>query len=111
MSCRLLIAAAFAGIVAIPVLAADLSIEVRGVRSADGRVYVAVHGPESKDTSRASITTDPIGPGPVTLSTSSAANAGCGRGSTPNGSADDATASLPWRARLRHVDNCQRDIP
>ena len=36
--------------VAIPVLAADLSIEVRGVRSADGRVYVAVHGPESKDT-------------------------------------------------------------
>ena len=50
MSCRLLIAAAFAGIVAIPVLAADLSIEVRGVRSADGRVYVAVHGPESKDT-------------------------------------------------------------
>ena len=62
-------------------------------------------------TSRASITTDPIGPGPVALSTSSAANAGCGRGSTPNGSADDATASLPWRARLRHVDNCQRDIP
>ena len=50
MSYRLLIAAAFAGMIAIPVLAADLSIEVRGVRSADGRVYVAVHGPESKDT-------------------------------------------------------------
>ena len=50
MSYRLLTAAACAGIVAIPVLAADLSIEVRGVRSADGRVYVAVHGPESKDT-------------------------------------------------------------
>ena len=47
---RLHITAALAGMVAIPVLAADLSIEVRGVRSADGRVYVAVHGPESKDT-------------------------------------------------------------
>ena len=47
---RLDITAALAAMVAIPVLAADLSIEVRGVRSADGRVYVAVHGPESKDT-------------------------------------------------------------
>ena len=47
---RLHITAAVAAMVAIPVLAADLSIEVRGVRSADGRVYVAVHGPESKDT-------------------------------------------------------------
>ena len=46
---RLHITAAVAAMVA-PVLAADLSIEVRGVRSADGRVYVAVHGPESKDT-------------------------------------------------------------
>ena len=45
------------------------------------------------------------------LSTSNVANADCGCGSTPTGSADDATASLPWRARLRHVDNCQRDIP
>ena len=43
---RLLTTAAFAAMVAIPVLAADLSIEVRGVRSADGRVYVAVHGRE-----------------------------------------------------------------
>ena len=47
---RLQFIAALAGMVAIPVLAAELSIEVRGVRSADGRVYVAVHGPESKDT-------------------------------------------------------------
>ena len=47
---RLLTTAALAGMAAIPVVAADLSIEVRGVRSADGRVYVAVHGPESKET-------------------------------------------------------------
>ena len=25
--------------------------------------------------------------------------------------AADGTASLPWRARLRHVDNCLRDSP
>ena len=47
---RLLATTAVAGIVAVPVFAADLAIEVRGLRSADGRVYVAVHGPESKDT-------------------------------------------------------------
>ena len=47
---RLLTTTALAAMVAIPVLAADLSIEVRGVRSGDGRVYVAIHGPESKDT-------------------------------------------------------------
>ena len=47
---RLFITAALAGMVAVPSLAADLSIEVRGVRSDVGRVYVAVHGPESKDT-------------------------------------------------------------
>ena len=45
---RLLPTAAVAAIVAVPVFAADLAIEVRGVRSTDGRVYVAVHGPESK---------------------------------------------------------------
>ena len=39
---RLLTTATLAGIVAVPVFAADLAIEVRGVRSADGRVYVAV---------------------------------------------------------------------
>ena len=47
---RLLTTATLAGIVAVPVFAADLAIEVRGVRSADGRVYVAVHGPESQAT-------------------------------------------------------------
>ena len=47
---RLLPTAALAGIVAVPVFAADLAIEVRGVRSTDGRLYVAVHGPESKAT-------------------------------------------------------------
>ena len=62
-------------------------------------------------TSRASIETDPIGPGPFALSTSSAANAGCGSESTIAGGADDATASSPWRAALRHVDNCQRETP
>ena len=36
--------------VTIPVLAADLAIEVRGVRSDVGHVYVAVHGSEAKDT-------------------------------------------------------------
>ena len=46
---RLLATAVLAGLVAAPVFAADLAIEVRGVRSTDGRVYVAVHGPESKD--------------------------------------------------------------
>ena len=48
--------------------------------------------------------------GPVALSTSSVANAGCACRATSTGCVDDATASLPWRATLRHVDNCQRDI-
>ena len=46
---RLLPTATVAAMVAAPVFAADLAIEVRGVRSTDGRVYVAVHGPEAKD--------------------------------------------------------------
>ena len=52
MNPRLLAAAALAGAaaVAVPALAADLFIEVHGVRSDDGRLYVAVHAPESKDT-------------------------------------------------------------
>ena len=52
MNPRLLAAAALAGAaaVAVPALAADLFIEVHGVRSDDGRLYVAVHTPESKDT-------------------------------------------------------------
>ena len=47
---RLLNAAAVAGIVAAPALAADLTIEVHGIRSGDGHLYVAVHAPETKDT-------------------------------------------------------------
>ena len=39
-----------AGIVAVPVLAADLTIEVHGIRSGDGTLYVAVHTPETKET-------------------------------------------------------------
>ena len=39
-----------AGIVVVPVLAADLTIEVHGIRSGDGRLYVAVHAPEAKET-------------------------------------------------------------
>ena len=45
-----LLAAGLAGIVAAPVLAADLAIEVRGIQSSDGQVYVAVHSPESRET-------------------------------------------------------------
>lgn len=47
---RLLTAAAVAGLVAVPTLAADLTIEVNGIRSGDGRLYVAVHAPGTKDT-------------------------------------------------------------
>lgn len=39
-----------AGIVVAPVLAADLTIEVQGIRSGDGHLYVAVHAPETKET-------------------------------------------------------------
>lgn len=45
---RLLTTAAVACIAA-PALAADLTIEVHGIRSADGHLYVAVHTPEAKD--------------------------------------------------------------
>ena len=45
---RLLPTAVLAGIFAVPGFAADLAIEVHGVRSTEGRVYVAVRGPESK---------------------------------------------------------------
>ena len=47
---RLLTIVAVAGLVCAQAPAADLTIEVRGIRSADGRVYVAVHGPEAKAT-------------------------------------------------------------
>ena len=39
-----------AGAAATPVLAAELAIEVRGVRSGDGRLFVAVHGSETSAT-------------------------------------------------------------
>ena len=45
-----LIAASLAGIVAAPVFAAELAVEVRGVRSGDGYLYVAVHASEAKAT-------------------------------------------------------------
>ena len=47
---RLLATAVLPGILAGPLLAADLAVEVRGVRSADGRLLVSIHGPEAKDT-------------------------------------------------------------
>ena len=47
---RLLATAALSGIIAAQVSAADFTIEIRDVRSADGQVYVAVHGPASKAT-------------------------------------------------------------
>ena len=45
-----IIAAAAAAVACTGVLAAELVIEVHGVRSSDGRVYLAVHGPATKDT-------------------------------------------------------------
>lgn len=45
---RMFITAVLAGAGAAPALAADLDIEVRGIRSGDGRLYVAVHTSESK---------------------------------------------------------------
>ena len=47
---RRLLATVLAGIVAAPVLAADLAIEVHGIQSSDGQLYVAVHSPESAET-------------------------------------------------------------
>ena len=47
---RILAVAGLAGILAVPVFSADLAIEVRGVRSGDGRLFVAVHSPETRDT-------------------------------------------------------------
>lgn len=50
MNGRLLAVAVLAGAVTVPSLAADLAIEVHGIRSDDGRLYVAVHPPESQAT-------------------------------------------------------------
>ena len=44
------LAAGLVAIVAAPALAADLAIEVHGVRSGEGQLYVAVHSPESAET-------------------------------------------------------------
>ena len=45
-----IIAAALASMVTTGALAAELAIDVHGVRSGDGRVYLAVHGPATRDT-------------------------------------------------------------
>ena len=55
---RFLAVVGLAGMVATSVLAAELAIELRGIRSGDGRLYVAVHGPETR-------TTFPAGEGAV----------------------------------------------
>ena len=47
---RLLPVAVLAGIAAVPAYSADLTVEVRGIRSGDGRLYVAVHAPQTRDT-------------------------------------------------------------
>lgn len=47
---RLLPVAVLAGIAAVPAFSADLTVEVRGIRSGDGRLYVAVHAPQTRDT-------------------------------------------------------------
>ena len=45
-----IIAAALASMVGTGALAAEFTIDVHGVRSGDGRVYLAVHGPATRDT-------------------------------------------------------------
>ena len=45
-----IIAAALATTVCTGAFGAELAIDVNGVRSGDGRVYLAVHGPATKDT-------------------------------------------------------------
>ena len=47
---RLTAIAVLAGVAAAPVFAADHAVEVHGIRSADGRLYVAVHASESRST-------------------------------------------------------------
>ena len=51
---RFLAAAGLAGILSAPALAADLAVEVHGIRSDDGRLFVAVHSPETRETFPAS---------------------------------------------------------
>ena len=50
MTSRMLAAAGLAGLVAVQAPAADLTVEIRGIRSGDGGVFLAVHGPRSKAT-------------------------------------------------------------
>ena len=45
-----IIAATLAAMVSTGALAGEVAIDVHGVRSGDGRVYLAVHGPATKDT-------------------------------------------------------------
>ena len=45
-----IIAAALATMLCAQALAAELAIDVHGVRSGDGRVYLALHGPATKET-------------------------------------------------------------
>ena len=45
-----MIAAALAAMACTGALAAEIAIDVHGVRSGDGRVYLAVHGPATKET-------------------------------------------------------------
>ena len=51
---RFISAAGLAGILSVPALAADLAVEVHGIRSDDGRLFVAVHSPETRVTFPAS---------------------------------------------------------
>lgn len=46
----LVLVAGLAGMIAAPSPAAELDIEVRGIRSGDGRIFVAVHGPDTSAT-------------------------------------------------------------
>lgn len=57
MVSRLLAAALLPVVVAVPVLAAELAVEIREIRSADGRLFVSVHGSGAKDTFPAGIGT------------------------------------------------------
>ncbi len=50
MISRTLAAAGLAGLVAVQTPAADLTVEIRGIRSGAGSVFLAVHGPRSKAT-------------------------------------------------------------
>ena len=45
-----IIAAALASMVGTGTFAAELTIDVNAVRSGDGRIYLAVHGPATRDT-------------------------------------------------------------